>query len=296
MNLAFKSVPLVLTCLALTSATAMADGVPGITLPEGVEARGGEFISHKDDMEMVLVPAGEFSMGSDRGSYDEKPMHRVALQSYLMDKHEVTIEQFAKFVAQSGYKPQGPWQRSGAVAQGRLPVRFVTWFDAQAYARWAGRTLPTEAQWEKAAAGSEARAYPWGSAYVPGRAQAGVEAAAGPVAVGSFPQGASAYGCLDMAGNLWEWVADWYDRYGYAKAQGTTAEPHGPADGAPPDARFVQSGTASGNEVSTLKVIRGGGWSSSPDLLRSAKRMWGNPRYWLNDTGFRCALPLGRSK
>lgn len=243
-------------------------------------------------MPMVLVPAGEFVMGSNSGCYDERPAHKVDLDTFLIDKHEVTNAQFERFVKSAGYHPQGPWRRGFGPGAANCPVRFVTWYDAGAYARWAGRRLPTEAQWEKAASGGQGLTYPWGAEWKNGVSRAGADVEAGPVPVGSFPGGASRYGCLDMAGNVWEWVADWYDRYYYESSPATTRNPAGPPDGAPPEERFVKSKTAAGNERSTRKVIRGGGWAGGSDNARCARRMWANPRYWLNDTGFRCAVTL----
>ncbi len=293
-----------------------------ISLPAGIVPVDGEYRCNKDDMPMVLVPAGEFVMGSSNGSYDERPVHKVYLDAFLADKHEVTNAQFARFVSLSGYRPQGPWRRAFVAGCADQPVRFVTWYDAQAYARWAGRQLPSEAQWEKAAAGPSGLTYPWGKQwqdrlscvgrvapeqkaitvdqslpFVPNQLRSNTTSRyAGPVAVGSFPKGASSYGCLDMAGNVWEWVADWYDRYFYVNLTGVARNPTGPSDGAAPEQRFVKTGTAAGNERSTRKAIRGGSFTSRPDDARCARRMWGNPRYWFNDTGFRCAVVLDGKK
>lgn len=262
-------------------------------LPAGIVFEGGRYLSKKDGMELVLVPAGNFVMGSDMGAFDERPAHSVRLGAYLIDKHEVTNAQFERFVTSAGYSPKGPWRRT-ARPRGH-PVRFVTWHDAHAYATWAGRRLPTEAQWEKAARGEKQRVYPWGLTWQPGLARTDLSPSAGPTQVGSFPKGAGPYGCLDMAGNVWEWVGDWYDRYYYKqfRAGSLAQDPQGPPDGAPPERRFVESKTAAGKERSTRKVVRGGGWvRSGRENARTSKRAWSNPRYWSNDTGFRCALPL----
>lgn len=271
--------------------------VAGVDLPPGIERSGEHFLATRDGMAMVLVPAGAFPMGSDDGAFDERPAHRVHLQAYLIDRHEVTNAQFQHFVQESGYEPQGPWERGAGLGGAGQPVRFVTWHDAVAYATWAGRRLPTEAQWEKAARGAEGRRYPWGHGWRAAAAHTERGVDAGPDQVGSHPAGASPYGCLDMAGNVWEWVADWYDRRAYeARADGSAVrEPTGPEDGAQPEQRFFDTKTAAGKERSTRKVIRGGGWvAGGAENARASKRTAGNPRYWLNDTGFRCALPLAR--
>ncbi|MCX5797014.1 MAG: formylglycine-generating enzyme family protein [Elusimicrobia bacterium] len=279
--------------------------------PPGVSLRADRYFSDKDGMELVPVPEGSFLMGSAQGSYDEAPPHKVRLGAFLIDRLEVSNAQFQRFIKEAAYSPEGPWQRGAGPGSEELPVRFVTWHDAAAYAAWAGRALPTEAQWEFAARGTDGRTYPWGNEWKEGMARTAPRAdetkeglahvdsdvLAGPARVGSLPQGASPYGALDMAGNVWEWVADWYDRYYYEAlaARGVARDPKGPEDGAPPEERFARTGTAAGNERSTRKVIRGGGWMEpGQENMRSSKRMWGDPRHWFNDTGFRCALAWGR--
>ena len=264
--------------------------------PPGVSLREGRYFSDRDGMELVSVPGRTFLMGSARGAYDESPPHKVRLDPFLIDRFEVSNAQFGRFVDETGYHPQGPWRRGAGPGAEALPVRFVTWHDAAAYAAWAGRALPTEAQWELAARGAAGRTYPWGDEWKDGLAREDADPLSGPAPVGSFPAGASPSGALDMAGSVWEWVADWYDRYSYEAlaARGEVRDPRGPEDGAPPEERFVRSGTAAGNERSTRRVIRGGGWMPpGRENLRSSKRMWGDPRRWFNDTGFRCALPGG---
>ncbi len=171
----------------------------------------------RDGAPMVLVPAGEFVMGSGEGGLDEGPPRRVDLPAFYIDRHEVTNEQYLRFIGQTGHEPPRSWggPRPGKGME-KLPVTDVTWFDAMQYAVWAGKRLPTEAEWEKAARGTDGRRFPWGNLDIESARQLGSDKPLQPV--GSRPPGASPFGCLDMAGNAWEWVADWYDGY-----PGTTA-------------------------------------------------------------------------
>ena len=249
-----------------------------------------------DGMLQVFVPAGEFSMGStsdDPLAYDdEQPRHTVYLDAYWIDATEVTIASFAAFVAATGYEtaaeragtgqvfslqtqawqtvPGADWQHpagpgSTVAVLDDHPVGQISWSDAVAYCEWAGRRLPTEAEWEKAARGTDARAYPWGDTPPAGHllnfadrslsvdwadpdADDGAQFAA---PVGTYPDGASPYGALDLAGNAWEWVADFSDPAYYAASP--YANPPGPA---------------SGEE----HVLRGGSWWAAARDVRSTVR------------------------
>ncbi len=271
--------------MAGANASSIAASSPTVVFKEG------KYWSALDNMEMAYVPAGDSWQGSDTGSYDERPLHRVKLAGFFIDVHEVTNAQFAKFVQVSGYTPQGPWRRGYGAGEDNLPVRFVSWYDANAYAKWAGKRLPSEAEWEKAARGNSKAVYPWGNRW--NQRVLSSRAGAGPAPIGTNLLDVSPYGCKDMGGNVWEWVSDWYDRYYYeAFANAVSVNPQGPPDGALPEERFNKTNTAAGNERSTRKVIKSGGWQPNfaKDDMRVARRMWANPSYWLNDTGFRCAI------
>jgi formylglycine-generating enzyme required for sulfatase activity len=190
---------------------------------------------------MVLVPSGEFLMGSPEGEGggDEHPQHKVYLDAYYIYKYEVTHGQFARFVNETGYNAEGKWNYHNKPGMDGLPVGSVTWNDAVAYCTWAHVRLPTEAEWEKAARGSDGRKYPWGNSWnddmcnwfkgpkLPGMADIGQ--GRGPLPVGSFPLGASPCGALDMAGNVWEWCNDWYGAAYYGSS--ASKNPRGPSTG-----------------------------------------------------------------
>jgi len=215
--------------------------------------------------EMVRVPAGEFIMGSDSGEADEKPVHRVYLDEFFIDKYEVTNEQYQQCVSAgsciANYKYDG-------FTDPQQPVVGVDWNQADTYCRWAGKRLPTEAEWEKAARGTDGRTYPWGEGIDCSRANYGDCKHGKTKPVGSYPSGASPYGAMDMAGNVWEWVADWYDKNYYKNSP--NRNPTGPGSG-------------------SSRVIRGGGWRYDSLGLRSSDRYRSNPGSWGSDDGFRCA-------
>jgi formylglycine-generating enzyme required for sulfatase activity len=216
---------------------------------------------------MVYVLAGEFIMGSDEGDIDEQPMHTVYLDAFYIDRTEVTNAQYRE-CAEAGAcsQPQDTvWYNDPNRAE--HPVVWVSWCQANDYCRWAGERLPTEAEWEKAARGTDGRTYPWGEGIDCDRAQYS-ECGGGTVPVGSKPQGASPYGALDMAGNVWEWVADWYDSGYYSRSPGRN--PPGP-------------------DYGRYRVLRGGSWYDGQRDARCAIRFLYNPWIRFNDVGFRCA-------
>jgi len=228
-------------------------------------------LTGKDGAPMVLVPAGEFTMGSDEGDDDEQPVHRVVLDSFYLDAFEVTNGRFAKFVAAIQSEP--PWgfaDQETPVVQAERPVRWVNWLEATGYCLWAGKRLPTEAEWEKAARGTDGRPYPWGNEPpTPAQAVFGLKEGAETVSpIGNRDQGRSPYGVQDLAGNLYEWVTDWYDDAYYATPP--IRNPRGPIEG-------------------TAKVQRGGSYINSPYRLRAAFRTKGDPTEHDPHVGFRCA-------
>jgi formylglycine-generating enzyme required for sulfatase activity len=225
----------------------------------------------------VLVPAGEFLMGSSDGGSDEKPQRKVYLDAYRMDRTEVTNAMYAQCVAAGACKaPADISSRTRSKyyndpQYANYPVLYVSWDAAQAYCKWAGGRLPTEAEWEKAARGTDGRVYPWGNAE-PNcdrlNYNSGNRACIGDTTpVGAYPQGASPYGALDMAGNVWEWVADWYGESYYASAP--ARNPPGPGSG-------------------QYRVLRGGSWLNDQGDVRAASRSRNGPDDVNHNVGFRC--------
>jgi formylglycine-generating enzyme required for sulfatase activity len=248
-------------------------------------------VSKKDGSVMVQVPAGDFCMGSrdsdDRNADgDEKPMHVVHLDEFWIDKYEVTNEQFARFLNEKGNQEEdgGTWvnvededsniiyengQYSPRSGYEDHPVTYVSWYGAQSYCQWAGKRLPTEAEWEKAARGTDGKIWPWGNDWDEDKVNCKDAGPGHTMAVGSYPDGASPYGCMDMAGNAWEWVADWYQG-DYYQAAPDHNNPQGPNQGA-------------------TRVVRGGSWALPQGLTRCASRSEFLPWVKRDDLGFRCA-------
>ena len=157
---------------------------------------------------MVNVDGGEFTMGNDRGDDYEKPAHETTVKPFFIDKYEVTCERYARFVKEKNY-PAPPQWKNGTFPAGwaRRPVTGVAWDDANAYAQWAGRRLPTEEEWEFAARGTKGWRYPWGNEWISGAANAGSNSNHQLADVGEYSKGASPFGAFDMVGNAWEWTA-----------------------------------------------------------------------------------------
>jgi formylglycine-generating enzyme required for sulfatase activity len=213
---------------------------------------GGAQASVQVPVDMVLVPAREFRMGSNEGDADEKPVHQVYLDAFYIDKYEVTNALYEKFMQATGRQAPVYWNDKDYNTPNQ-PVVGVSWHDAEAYCQWAGKRLPTEAEWEKAARGTDGRIYPWGNQWEERKANSSgtADGYQYTAPVGSFETGKSPYGAYDMAGNVWEWVADWYAEKYY---QGSPARnPTGPESG--------QS-----------RVLRGGAWHYNQYYVRASSR------------------------
>ncbi len=246
----------------------------------------------KDGAVMILIPGGEFLMGAEPGDKDadsdEKPVRKVKLNDYYIYKYEVTNAQFNKFTQETGYKADGEWKLLYSNFSANHPVSEVSYTDAQAYCKWAGGRLPTEAEWEKAARGSDWRKYPWGNQWnkelcnnreMKGKREdvAKLEKFKGiwfgTLPVGSYPDGKSPYGVMDMAGNVSEWCCDWYGETYYS--ENVTNNPRGPEDG-------------------EERVLRGGSFYDKPEQMRCSSRDDDDLEKWCNLYGFRVVVPVGK--
>ena len=248
-----------------------------------------------DGAVMVYVPAGKFRMGKSNGPEareewrkkewgalgqtllrtlrgeavgDAQPVHTVYLDAYWIYKNDVTVAQYRHYCTAMGLRmpltPRWGWKDDH-------PMIFVTWQESHDYAKWAGAALPTEAQWEKAARGTDGRIYPWGNDWDAAECSNSVGSNAGQISpVGSYPAGTSPYGCLDMAGNVWQWCADWYAMDYYQ--QSPARNPLGPVKGA-------------------ARVLRGGSWGLTyPTRFSVSFRNSVTPWFQHGEVGFRCVL------
>jgi formylglycine-generating enzyme required for sulfatase activity len=255
-------------------------------------------------MPMMLAPAGTFFMGSPEGDYnagpDELPLHEVTLSAFYIDKYEINVAQFAAFLTElGGYERlcgsfdcglprtragftsyvieeegDGPRRYVALAGFENYPANHVSWYGAAAYCQWAGGRLPTEAEWEYAARGTDGRLYPWGDERPnPFLAVFNSENFEDLKPVDALPDGASPFGALAMAGSMWEWVADWYDEdyYGVSPAENPT-------------------GPNAGSE----KVARGGAWPNNnlADRVRTTNRAANPPDFVSSAVGFRCVVPV----
>lgn len=291
--LAIVGLGVVLLSFAVLAGVALAS--PALAEPifsDGFEASGTCRWSDGPCGRMVFVSAGNFTMGSNSGHLDEQPMHTVYLDDYWIDRTEVTQDAYAACIGDGACSAPVPYDptwttgdpdcnRGAPWGSGDQPVNCVNWYQSDAYCTWAWKHLPTEAQWEKAARATDARTYPWGEApptcaYTVMYDQSGEGSGCGldhTWTVGSKPADASPYGALDMAGNVFEWVNDWYSSIYYSSSP--YANPLGPASG-------------------VYRVIRGGAWNH---IASSFPRAWSRDNYypsgWYNNYGFRCARDGG---
>jgi len=287
---------------------AMLDAVLGIFEPvqsksipiedrvEATEALGQAGDPRLDEDHWVTIESGTFLMGAQsknpsQPNYDreadgsEYPVHDVYLSAFQISRYPLTVSEYRDFVEQGGYEEER-WWAAGGYAETKepkgweeqqvfpnRPVVGISWFEAAAYCAWAGVRLPTEAEWERAARGVNGRKYPWGDQPAdPSRLNYSESNIPRPTPIGIYPLGATTDGILDMAGNVWEWVADWYAIYESEKV----ANPRGPRSG-------------------THRVLRGGGWLLVAEYCRSASRDWHHPAWRGGDIGFRPARSLASS-
>ncbi|MCE9582340.1 MAG: SUMF1/EgtB/PvdO family nonheme iron enzyme [Planctomycetes bacterium] len=285
-----------------TGAQAFANLKPGehkvrvLDVEKTVQVAPGKTVSAKftcEELGLAAIPAGEFLLGNDAGFPDATPSRKITLSAFAMDRCEVTNRQYRRFLedvkangdeawrhpdqaAGKDHRP-GTWSATGTMTED-WPVLGVDWFDAFAYAKWAGKRLPTEAEWERAARGVAGTTYPWGNegpfAGSETRANVGTRDAGtgGPRTVGSYPAGASHEGVHDLMGNAWEWCADWYAPDAYASA--SAENPRGPAAG-------------------RARVVRGGSFGPHPYEVRAFDRASGDAVMEAKRTvGFRCVADV----
>lgn len=293
------------TATAVPSPTATPSPIPPtVTPPPTSTPTAGQTRVDAFGIEQVWVPPGTFLMGLTAVEAEaiiaqnppswvlaelpsEQPQHEVTLTTgYWLDKYEVTNAAFQQFVAAGGYEQQSYWSEAGwawlerqrnlqtcattsAQRKPDEPCVHVTWYEAEAYARWRNGRLPTEAEWEYAARGPEALMYPWGNTFDHQKANVTPSNSLKPV--GSYPTGASWVGALDMAGNAMEWVQDWLGATYYA--ENVSIDPQGP-------------------ETGRVKVEKGGWWGSNPFVARTTYRHFEDPpSYGDEHIGFRIVSP-----
>ena len=268
-----------------TNFTAPASSTP-MNPSAGVHAVGETMISSLDGMTLVYIPPGEFNMGSISANPDEIPVHTVQLDGYWLDRTEVSNAMFTSFLNSAGnrleggtnwlnplnplvwiYEKDGRWQT--LPGKEKYPIVGVSWYGANAYCEWAGRHLPTEAQWEYAARGVDSRRFPWGNDDLNCDHARFLGCGNTPIEVESLPLGSSPFGVFDLAGNVAEWVNDRYAADYYQ--QSPRLNPTGPMNG-------------------YYRVIRGGYWGSAYIALQTAHRDWAGADERSEGIGFRCAL------
>jgi formylglycine-generating enzyme required for sulfatase activity len=251
---------------------------------------------------MVLVPAGDFTMGSPEddphAESDEMPQRKINLPAFYIDQFEVSNIDYKRFIEATGYPPPPHWEQ-GNYAEGLdfYPVYNVSWWEARAFAKWASKRLPTEAEWEKAARGTDGRRFPWGDKFVTELANS----REGYVPINAHLDGRSVFGAINMAGNVAEWTSSVYEPYpqldallppefgGTATAQDNATKPH-KLDGPPrKDDPLLEFFSADELRDGRDRVYRGGSFNNYAQFLRTANREHAGPRKRWYNVGFRCA-------
>jgi iron(II)-dependent oxidoreductase len=235
--------------------------VLSLSMINTLQAAGDNAIPTGDEAAMILLPGGKFIMGDEAGDLDEKPVHEIDIDSFYIDSHEVTVKQYKKFIEDKKHPKPAFWQPE--LDKPDDPVVGVSWQDAVDYALWAGKRLPTEAEWEYAARGGKLKGkYPWGDAAFAAFAN---YRSFGLLPVRSLKP--NTYGIHDMIGNVWEWCADWYDSDYYSSS--SSKNPKGPG-------------------IGTHKVLRGGAWYCDEREVRAGNRYYALPDAKSYNVGFRC--------
>lgn len=276
----------VLAALAFTISGCAPSATP--TSPPPTPGLGRTLVSPVDGMTMLFVPAGEFPICSETGLVDERPLHSVYLDAFWIDQTEVTNAMYSRCVQSGACKQPTVTTYTSDPAHSNHPVIYVSWVYAKIYCSWAGRRLPTEAEWEKAASWdpvkNEKRIYPWGNDFDCKKGNfegPDCDGYAGTAPTGSYPSGVSPYGALDMGGNVWEWVHDAFietDPLSGGTQNYYAISPASNPQGVDPS-------------ITVYRVMRGGAWKINFGFGRSANRLW----FGLDDpydfAGFRCASP-----
>jgi formylglycine-generating enzyme len=255
----------------------------------GQSVSSAEMSRGLDGAPMVLIPAGPFTMGSNDGFPNERPEHTVTLDAYYIDQYEITLTLYRKFLEAVNHESPPTWDDEASTTVGDRPAIGVKWESAAAYCKWAGKRLPTEAEWEKSARGTDGRRFPWGDmqpfidianynrgmwvseAITLVAVTSGLEGMS--VRHGLKDGGKSPFNIFHMAGNAAEWVADWYERDYYQRSPGRN--PPGPSAG-------------------EKRVLRGGSWADVPSALRVTARFSAEPDFEDRTIGFRCAMDVAK--
>jgi len=263
-----------------STATKTFTATPSLTLAPTSASTNLPTETVNQNAQMALVPAGNFIMGSDDHAPEEKPAHKVFLDNFYIDKNKITNALYKLCVDEKVCQPpkfSNSYLRPTYYGDARyayFPVMGVDWYMAKTYCKWRDARLPTEAEWEKAARGTDERVYPWGNEIDQSRANYNYNNDPNFVGdtskVGSYPSGASPYDVYDMAGNIWDWTADMYAANYYATLPNIIANPLGP-------------------DLGQYRVIRGGSWNSAASSIRSSRRSWNDPSNANVYIGFRCA-------